>query len=90
MDSYYPVTQTVTIELYGLTLEVTGYVEPAQDGGRDDPSWDAYFVSQFCAIIDDHGQRWRGFTIRAEDRLAINEAVERQLKDNADNGPPEE
>jgi hypothetical protein len=87
----YPVTQTVTIELYGLTMEVTGYIEPSQIGGRVDPSWDAYWVSQKVTFdADDIDEKLFVEFAESVTQQDIDDEVLRVLKDIDDNGPLEE
>lgn len=57
-------TETMTLTRYSdegydyeLEVEVCGDYEPAQHGGRTDPSWDAYW-SGICAYYHREGKGW--------------------------------
>lgn len=46
-------SNTIDIDYEGVNLTVEYYVEPAQNGGRTDPSWDAYVTVEDVYVGQD-------------------------------------
>ena len=57
---------------YELEVEVCGDYEPAQNGGRSDPSWDAYWTG-ICAYYHREGKGWV--------ELSLSDSEEKQIEE---------